>query len=960
MVLACDLSPDIPCTTDKDCPTAKTKCFKKHCFPTHWVNRVKKLYEEQNGCRYCSETEDICIDISQNDTNCGKCNRKCPTKQLCTDAKCQCAFGLEICSTGCVELQSNPTHCGKCGNACKDNQVCYQGKCIEGKCEDQTPALATCGKACANLRTSPQHCGTCGESCRPDQFCIKGKCACSSSTKECGDRCVDLQVNKNHCGGCGKACAKGTYCAAGSCVAECPKATSKICFGGCFNTNTSTRHCGKCGNRCKPGEDCINGTCQVPTQEHPPSENQFAEKATGDAGESSEHQEGKNEYPEEQYQPESPAESIQETVTEKPCVRSQETCNGKDDDCDGTVDNNLTNAPDCKLKDGVCKGLKKRCVRGKWQDCQEADYQKHNTKYEAKETACDSLDNDCDGKVDQITKPCYTGPANTKKVGTCKEGTSLCKLGKWETCQGQVTPQKEDCTDGLDNDCNGKINNGCICKPGEVKDCGSAQGECKKGKMTCLPKAEWGPCTGQIGPSTETCDGKDNDCDGKVDGMQRPCYTGSSSALGKGICKQGKQTCSFGNWNPLCLGQVLPKPEACDGIDNDCNGLVDESISNPPSCTKTKGVCVGSKKTCVQGKWKDCTDADYLKHDKLYQASEDKCDSKDNDCDGKVDYLCVYTVAGVCGKEGLKNGDAKTALFREVIGLAFDSNGNLLITDTNNNQIRLLNVKTKKVITYSGDSTAKHADGNRLSARYHFPVGMTYDHVGNLYITDTGNFRIRKVDPQGYVSSPFGSGKEGRKDGQNKTTQFSHPIRIRFYKQTLYIIDDGLIRKMDLNGKVTTITHNFQKGFKNSTLKDSQFNLPADLVINSKGIIFVTDLLNHRIRTIDLSKGTVSTFSGSGTIGVKDGSATTAQFMTPGGMAIDKNDNLYVGEYGSIRLVKPNGSVTLLAGGTRVGNSDGYKSNAKFQRVAGLAFDSKGDLYVADQDNYCIRKLILK
>lgn len=270
-----------------------------------------------------------------------------------------------------------------------------------------------------------------------------------------------------------------------------------------------------------------------------------------------------------------------------------EECNGADDDCNGQIDDNITARPLCDQQQGACKGTTRPCTKTGWGECTAEVYSKGSQAYEPTETICDNQDNDCDGQVDeQLKRNCYSGgsgctPNGTGFTcqGTCQSGTQECKGGIWEACQNVVKPVTEICNNGKDDDCNGVIDNGCQCKPNE---------------------------------------------------SQR-CFNGPSDSLGKGPCKQGVQSCQAdGRWGP-CTGQVVPKAEDCNNIDDDCNGKVDDGLK-PPSCSLTNGICQGLTKRCggAQG-WLACSASEYGKHSKLYEPTETKCDGKDNDCDGLVD-----------------------------------------------------------------------------------------------------------------------------------------------------------------------------------------------------------------------------------------------------------------------------------------------------------------------------------
>jgi len=127
---------------------------------------------------------------------------------------------------------------------------------------------------------------------------------------------------------------------------------------------------------------------------------------------------------------------------------------------------------------------------------------------------------DCEGGTQNCqsgeTRSCYTGPDSTQNVGECHEGTQECINGTFGACVGEQLPEAEIC-DGLDNDCNGVADDPCECTPGEQIPCGSDVGECQEGTQTCNQDGEYGSCEGSVGPSEEYCDGLDNECNGVVD-----------------------------------------------------------------------------------------------------------------------------------------------------------------------------------------------------------------------------------------------------------------------------------------------------------------------------------------------------------------------------------------------------------------------------------------------------------
>ena len=315
----------------------------------------------------------------------------------------------------------------------------------------------------------------------------------------------------------------------------------------------------------------------------------------------------------------------------------------------------------------------------------------------------------------------------------------------------------------------------------------------------------------------------------------------------------------------------------------------------------------------------------------------------------------VSTIAGSTAS-GYLDGTRLTSLFYNPQGVAVDSSGNLYVADTSNHRIRKIDI-SGNVTTFAGSGTASFADGNGTSASLNQPIGITIDSSGNLYIAEYGNSKIRKITPDRTVTTIAGS-TVGFLDGQATAAKFYMPVGITVDSSgNLYVADNisNRIRKIDTSGNVTTFAGSTQ-GSLDGQGTTAKFYLPSGIVVDSSGNLYIVDRGNHRIRKIT-PDGNVTTIAGS-TVGSVDGQGTTAKFNNPTGITIDSSGNLYVSDYSShrIRKITPGGLVTTIAGSTS-GFADGNITTAKLNLPRGITVDSSGNLYVADTGNHKIRKI---
>ncbi|GEM_PF-973707 len=318
----------------------------------------------------------------------------------------------------------------------------------------------------------------------------------------------------------------------------------------------------------------------------------------------------------------------------------------------------------------------------------------------------------------------------------------------------------------------------------------------------------------------------------------------------------------------------------------------------------------------------------------------------------------VSRFVGVSSTGGFLDGNASTATIKSPNGLAIDSSGNIYVADTWNHAIRKI-TPLGIVTTLAGSGTAGYADESGSAAQFNYPMGVTVDSSGNIYVADMANHRIRKITPAGVVTTLAGSGVSGYADGTGSAAKFSSPTGVTVDNSgNVYVADmyNNRIRKITPAGVVTTLAGSSQ-GTADGTGVAAQFYQPRHLVVDASGTIFVTDLGNHRVRKITAA-GVVTTLAGSSS-GYVDATGTAAKLSAPEGIALDSNSNLYVVTRGDhrIRKITSAGVVTTIAGTGSSGYADGNGTAASFYNPMGIAVNSQGILYVADNHDSKIRKI---
>jgi sugar lactone lactonase YvrE len=333
-----------------------------------------------------------------------------------------------------------------------------------------------------------------------------------------------------------------------------------------------------------------------------------------------------------------------------------------------------------------------------------------------------------------------------------------------------------------------------------------------------------------------------------------------------------------------------------------------------------------------------------------------------NFCIRRVSDGVITTVAGRGGSGLGDNGPATRAQLSSPYGVAVDAAGNLYIADVLDNRIR--EVSKGVITTVAGNGTKGFSgdNGPATSAQLSLPYSVAVDSGGNLYIADYINARIRKVSG-GVISTVAGGGTSGfGDDGPATSSQLYNPVGIAVDSTgNLYIADIGICRVREVSGGViTTVAGNGRCGFggENGPATSAQLYQPSGIAADSNGNLYIADSSNNRIRKV--SGGVITTVAGDGTLSFSgdNGPATGAQLLWPTGVAVDPVGNLYVADGNNrIRMVS-NGVITTVAGGGTSGLGDsGPATSTELSASTGVAVDSAGNFYIADNYNSRIRKV---
>jgi NHL repeat len=325
----------------------------------------------------------------------------------------------------------------------------------------------------------------------------------------------------------------------------------------------------------------------------------------------------------------------------------------------------------------------------------------------------------------------------------------------------------------------------------------------------------------------------------------------------------------------------------------------------------------------------------------------------------------VTTLAGRAGYLGAVDGTGSAAVFNNPSGVVVDAGGNLYVADRDNDSIRKV-TSGGIVTTLAGQAPGRgSSDGIGTAAQFWGVAGIAIDGNGNVYVADSNNCTVRKITAAGVVTTFAGkAGASNSADGTGSAARFTVPAGAAVdVSGNVYIADswDNVIRKITPDGVVTTLAGSAgSSNFMDGIGSNARFHSPEGLAVDPAGNVYVADASNHAIRKIT-SGGVVTTLAGLGGVsGHSDGTGINARFNTPFDVVVDNAGNVYVADSGNdlIRKITSDGVVTTLAGAPLLaGSDDGPASSARFDFPTGLTMDKSGNLFVADENNQTIREI---
>ncbi len=958
-------------------------------------------------------TDDACVSgkcaFPANTASCSD-NNACTLGDACSGGACK-PGAAKGCNDGnpCTNDSCDPQS-GACvqtpntavcddGNACTAGDVCGSGACKAGKatdCSDGNPCTTdSCNPVSGACQTSANTAACSdGNACTLNDSCAGSVCK-AGSAKSCddanpctNDSCDPLSgacakvANSAPCSD-GNACTQGDVCAATVCNAGPAKVcndsnpcTSDGCDAASGNC-TAVANTAACedGSKCTSSDKCSGGSCQPGTAKVCDDGDSCTSDSCNPGDASC------------VFAPKIGCGGNCSVATDcsdaNPCTDNQCVA-GK---C--AFPNNTLSCDDknpCTISD-ICAGG--ACKSGATKSCDDSNLCT-NDSCTAASGLCSYVNNSnscSDGDACTSPDACSAGKCQPGSKKSCQDGNA-CTDDSCNSTSGACvyTNNTAACND------NSACTSGDICangscagpsavtcndnKPCTTDSCDPASGckflnntqSCSDGNAcTSGDLCSGGACVGGPAPvcnddnlcTTDSCDAASG-C--KYTANTAQCDDGNKCTLGD-VCKSA--TCTAGSAK-VCSDGDNCTSDSCDpaggscvfkpiiGCGGNCAAYTDCNDGNV--CTTdncSAGKCVFSNHTLPCNDGDACTGGDICSDGKCAGtvdiACEDKNPCTDDSCDKSAG--CIYSA--VANGTLCEDGQPCTVGDNCLSGAC--KAGTAVWVDTFAGSVPANN---------KGYGSGSLADGSGSKAGFNTPMGMVY-HPGDnkLYVADSASNAIRSLGLDGEAKTVAGDpAVASLQDGKGTQAKFNVPMGIAVDSSGVLYVADTLnhaIRTVLTDGTVTTLAGTGTPGAQNGKLSGATFSAPRGIAVNSAGLIAVADTNNHRIRIINLTTNGVTTLAGS-SVGTNGGSGTAAQFNTPIGVAFGPGGALYVADQGNqrIRKVTPEGMVTTVAGDGSASWSD--HSNpllARFYNPTGLFAIPSGPLLIADSYNGRIRRL---
>ncbi|MEU9982143.1 RICIN domain-containing protein [Streptomyces sp. NPDC050856] len=339
--------------------------------------------------------------------------------------------------------------------------------------------------------------------------------------------------------------------------------------------------------------------------------------------------------------------------------------------------------------------------------------------------------------------------------------------------------------------------------------------------------------------------------------------------------------------------------------------------------------------------------------------------------EGENSAPAISTVAGtgVGGSEG-GDGPAVSAQLNFPYGIALDGSGALYFSDHGNHQVRKITADgTISTIAGTGTAGYRGDNGPAASAQLNWPRDVAVEDTGTVYVVDASNHRIRKITPDGTISTVAGTGRAGfgGDGGPATSAQLNVPFGLAASSTgALYIAEynNHRVRRITADGKISTVAGTGVAGSAGDggPAVSAQLNRPQAVAVDDSGNLYIADSHNHRVRKV-AADGTISTVAGTGTAGFDgdDGPATSAQLNSPLGVTVSRDGTLYFSDHRNhrVRKVAADGTISTVAGTGTAGfdGDDGPATSAQLNNPVGIALDGSGALHIADHVNHRIRRI---